>query len=268
VVSYQIREQFYNFVPRQPTIEDSFPKKLEYTIYMLCLKEWNIDSIMYRYLWNPLKWAGRKLDFLVMNRALLYLLPIYLIGLYAVYHKSILPELVLNALPKVFSVVGLVFVLKSFTERTHARMSWILVIMNHFWVALAVAFNENFSFSEIHLYLIGVAVSGVVGYLVLLTIKKREHTVDLNQFHGYSWKHPKLAMLFLLACLGASGFPITPTFIGEDLIFSHIHENQVMLAASTALSLILDGIAIIRIYARVFLGPHAKSVYEMGYRSS
>jgi NADH-quinone oxidoreductase subunit L len=158
--------------------------------------------------------------------------------------------------------------LKSFTERIHARMSWLLVIMNHFWVALAVAFNENFSFDEIHLYLIGVAISGVAGYIILYRMKKEEGTVDLNQFHGYSWKHPKYALIFLLASLGASGFPITPTFIGEDLIFTHINEDQIVLAASVALSLILDGLAIIRIYARVFLGPHVKSVYDMGYRSS
>jgi len=268
VVSYQIREQFYNFVPRQHTIEDSLPKKIEYTIYMLCLKEWNIDSIMYRYLWNPLKWAGRKFDFMVMNRALFFMVPVYLIGLYAVYHKETLSPGLIHTLPIIFSLLGLISVLKSFTERTHARMSWNLVIMNHFWVALAVAFNENFSFDEIHLYLIGVAISGLVGYVILVKMKKQESTVDLNQFHGYSWKHPKYGMIFLLACLGASGFPITPTFIGEDLIFSHIHEDQVLLAASVALSLIIDGLAIIRIYARVFLGPHVKSIYEMAYRSS
>lgn len=268
VVSYQIREQFYNFVPRQHTLEDSFPKRLEYTLYMLCLKEWNLDSFMYRFLWNPMKWAGRRLNFLVMNRVLFYMVPIYVIGLYCVYNKNMVPPEILSALPVFFSLLGLVLVLKSFTERIHARMSWLLVIMNHFWVALAIAFNENFSFDEIHLYLIGVAVSGLVGYLILRTMKKREGTVDLNQFHGYSWKYPRLAILFLLACLGASGFPITPTFIGEDLIFTHIHEDQVLLAASTALSLILDGLAIIRIYARVFLGPHIKSIYEMAYRSS
>ena len=268
VVSYQIREQFYHFVPRQHTIEDSFPKRVEYTVYMWCLKEWNLDSLMYRYLWNPLKWVGRRLNFLVMNRVLFYLVPAYLLGLYCVYHKDLLSSSVLSALPIVFSLVGLVLVLKSFTERIHARMSWVLVIMNHFWVALAVAFNEDFSFTEIHIYLIGVAVSGALGFYCLYEIKRKEGNIDINQFHGHSLQHPRMALLFLLACLGASGFPITPTFIGEDLIFNHIHEDQVWLAFFTSLSLIVDGLAIIRIYARVFLGPHVKSVYEMAYRSS
>ncbi len=268
VVSYQIREQFYNFTPRQHSVEDSFPRKIEYTLYMLSLKEWNLDSWLYRYLWNPMKWAGKKLNFLVMNRVLFFLVPAYLVGLYCVYHKNILPPDVVAALPILFSFVGLVLVLKAFTERIHARMSWLLAIMNHFWVALAVAFNENFSFDEVHIYLIGVAVSGVLGYVVLYYTKQKEGNIDLDQFRGHVCKHPRMAFLFLLASLGASGFPITPTFVGEDLIYSHIHADQVWLATFVSLSLIVDGLAIIRIYARVFLGPHVKSVYEMAYRSS
>jgi formate hydrogenlyase subunit 3/multisubunit Na+/H+ antiporter MnhD subunit len=65
-----------------------------------------------------------------------------------------------------------------------------------------------------------------------------------------------------------AGFPITPTFIGEDLIFSHIHADQVVLAAIVALSFVLNGLALIRIYARVFLGPHVKTYHEIAYRSA
>ncbi len=143
-----------------------------------------------------------------------------------------------------------------------------LVIMNHFWIALAISFNERFSFNEVHIYLSGVAVSGILGFEVLRWLRSHEGSIDLDQFHGHCYRHPIFALTFLIACLGVSGFPITPTFVGEDLIFSHIHEDQPMLALFVALSFIIDGLAIIRMYARVFLGPHAKSVYEMAYRSS
>ncbi|HTJ51133.1 MAG TPA: proton-conducting transporter membrane subunit [Cyclobacteriaceae bacterium] len=268
VVSYLIREQFYNFVPRKHTVEDSLPKKLEYTIYMLCLKEWNLDSMMYRYLWNPLKMAGKKLDFLSFNRVLFFLIPAYVIGLFCVYHKDLIKPEIREALPIGFSLIALILVLKAFSERIHARMSWLLIVMTHFWIALAIAFNEDFKFDEIHLYLSGVAISGILGFICLRWLKSFEGSVDLDQFHGYAYKHSKIALVFLLCCLGVSGFPITPTFIGEDLIFSHIHENQPVLAAFTAICFIVDGLAIIRMYARIFLGPHVKSIYEMAYRSS
>jgi NADH-quinone oxidoreductase subunit L len=268
VVSYLIREQFYNFVPRPQTFEDSLPKKIEYSFYVLCLKEFNLDSFMYRYLWNPLKWLGKKLDFLTVKGVLLVFIPVYLIGLFCVYHQDMISRQVEEYLPILFSAIGLVMVLKSFTERKNIHLSWTLLIMSHFWIALAVAFNELFQFAQVHLYLSGISVAGVLGFLCLHRLKVMETSIDLDQFHGHAYKHPKLALVFLLACLGVSGFPITPTFVGEDLIFTHIHEDQPLLACFVALIFIIDGLAIIRIYARVFLGPHAKSAYEMAYRSS
>ncbi|MBO0952766.1 hypothetical protein [Fibrella forsythiae] len=45
-------------------------------------------------------------------------------------------------------------------------------------------------------------------------------------------------------------------------------EKQIILALFVSLSFILDGLAIIRIYALIFLGPYVKSIYETAYRSS
>ncbi|HTE29814.1 MAG TPA: proton-conducting transporter membrane subunit [Chryseolinea sp.] len=268
VVTYLIREQFYNYNPRQRSIEDSFSKKVEYSLYMLCIKEFNLDSFMYRFLWNPIKWAGRKLDFLTVNRVMIFFIPGYLIGLYSVYNKEMISPTLQEYLPVLFSLIGLLMVLKSFSERKQARLSWLLIIMNHFWVALAISFNEKFTFDQVHLYLSGIAAAGVMGFFCLRWLKSHEGNIDLDQFHGHSYRHPGMAFVFLLSCLGASGFPITPTFIGEDLMFTHIHEDQALLALIVSLSFIIDGLSIIRIYARVFLGPHVKSQYEMAYRSS
>ena len=57
-----------------------------------------------------------------------------------------------------------------------------------------------------------------------------------------------------MACLGYPAFQLPLRFVGEDLIFSHIHEDQAGLAVIISLSFIIDGLAIIRTYARVFLG--------------
>jgi len=268
VVSYLIREQFYNYQPRPLTVEDSWPKRLEYSYYIFCLKEWNLDSFLYRYCWNPLKRMGRSLDFLTFNRTLLLFIPVYAAGILLRLNEEQLPAPLYHSLPVVFSVLGVIAVLKAFTERQHARLSWLLVVLNHFFTVLAISFNEHFGNEETVLYLSGVVVSGIAGWLVLVRLKKLEGNIDLDRFHGFSWAHPNIALGFLLCALGVAGFPITPTFVGEDLIFSHIHENQVVLAVLTSVSMIVGGIAIIRLYARIFLGPHVRSVYEMGYRNS
>lgn len=267
VVSYLIREQLYAFYPIRRSLEDFLPKRLSYTFYMLGLKEWNLDSVLYQYLWNPLKQAGNRLNFITLNGLLTFFIPVYLLGLFFLHYPNSLPVSIRGYLPVLFAFIAVIMVLKAFTERRRARVAWVLSILNHFFIVLAISFNETFSTLQVFIYLSGVCVAGIVGYVCLVRVKLAEKSLSLRQFHGYATRHPILSFIFLLACLAVSGFPITPTFIGEDLMFSHIRENQVILASFTALSFVIDGLAIIRIYARVFLGPYKKSMYEMAYRS-
>lgn len=269
VVTYLIREQFYKFTPQQRSIENRImPKKWQHTFYMLCLKEWNLDSLMYRFLWNPLKKAGNTLNFLNVQRVLLIFVPVYVMGVICLFNEELVPDNVHRFLPNFFSLIGLIMVLKSFTERKNVQLSWLLIIMNHFWIALAVSFNEHFTFDHTFLYLSGIVLAGITGFWCLYKLRSLEKHIDLDRFQGHSYEHPFISFVFLLSCLGLSGFPLTPTFIGEDLIFTHIHSEQGWLAFFTSVSLIVDGVAVMRIYARVFLGPHVKTYHAMAYRSS
>ncbi len=269
VVSYLIREQLYNYAPRENTFEDSLPKKIEYSFYQLSMKEFNLDRIMNWTVFTPLKNIGHKLDFLSVKNVFYFFIPAYIIGCIFLWFESGIPNVVLKYLPDVFAFVALLMVLKSFSERKSGELSWLLIIMNHFWITLAVSFNEHFNWNEAVFYLSGVVVSGIIGYACLRRFKSVEKTpFDLNQYYGHSYEHPKLALVFLLSCLGLMGFPITLTFIGEDLIFSHIHEDQFVLAFFNSLCFVVGGIALVRLYARLFLGPHIKTYHETPFRSS
>lgn len=268
VVSYLIRDQFYNFKPREKAIEDSYPKKIEYTLYILALKEFNLEGFLNMVLWKPLKIIGKSLDFLNIKRIYFFFIPIYLLGFITYKFKLHLPYQLTNILPELFAFIGLVFVFKSFSERKSPFLAWILIVMNHFWIALAIVFNDKVSVSEIAYYLAGIIVAGIIGYVALLQLQKLERRILINQYLGHVYEHPKFAFFFLLATLGITGFPITTTFIGEDLIFSHIASNQLFLAFFVASSFVVSGIAGIRIYARLFLGPHVKTYHELPYKSS
>jgi len=171
-------------------------------------------------------------------------------------------------LPEIFAFIGLVFVFKSFSERKSPFLAWILIVLNHFWIALAIVFNDKVSIYEIVFYLSGIIIAGTIGYLALLKLKQIEMRILINQYLGHVYEHPKFAFFFLLATLGITGFPITTTFIGEDLIFSHIESSQLFLAFFISSSFVVSGIAGIRIYARLFLGPHVKTYHELPYKSS
>lgn len=269
VVAYLIRDQFYHFKPRQVSLEDSFPKRLEFSLYLLSLKEWNTDYFLNHWVFHPIKKLGRRLDFLTPKNLLLYFLPLYAMGLYLYFQQELIPEVLKEWLPEIFGLMGLLMVFKAFSERIYPRLALMLVMANHFWIALAVSFNETFDYSETFIYLSGVSIAGVIGYVTLERLRRKEFAhFDLNKYYGHVYEHPRLAMIFLLAALGVMGFPISPTFIGLDLLFSHIHEDQYLLAAFNAISFIFGGIALIRIYARLFLGPHIKNYHPTAIQSS
>jgi NADH:ubiquinone oxidoreductase subunit 5 (subunit L)/multisubunit Na+/H+ antiporter MnhA subunit len=256
VVSYKIREQFYTYIAPNPSSPNPARQKLMNTLYMWSLKEWNLEAVMNTIVWKPLNMVGKALDFLTIPRLLVGCLPLALLGGIALTMGEAGNPWLHTYLPSAFSLLGLVFVLKSFSERRDPLISWILLVLNHCWVAMAISYNEHFSSGELLFYLSGVAAGGALGLFCLLKLRKKEHTIDLEHFYGYHHEHPRLSIIFFLACLALAGFPATPTFIGIDLVFNHIHENQWVLAYAVASSFILGGISIIRLYTRLFLGPH------------
>lgn len=267
VVSYRLREQFFNFIPRRRTIYDLIPQKIRYTIYLLSLKEWNLELFMFR-VWSPLKWIGRRLHIQSVKKTLMTMIPLYLAGIAAAFFQPYLPGFMRDFLPGLFALIGVLLVLKSFTERKDALLGWVLIVVNNFWIVLAIFFNEHFEFLEAFLYLSGIVVSGIMGSVCLLRLMKQEGKIELVLFQGHLYEHPKNGFVFLLCCLGLMGFPISPSFIGEDVVFNHIHNDQIFLAFLVSTGFIVGGIAVIRIYSRVFLGPHVKTYHEKAYRSS
>jgi NADH-quinone oxidoreductase subunit L len=268
VLSYLVHDQFFNFIPPQHNFNKTLWGKLRMSVFVLSIKEWNLDTYMNNWLWRPLKKTGNVFSFINKNALLYFFIPLFAAGLFFAYNKSVIPDGVLHLLPLLFALIAVMMILRAFTERRFAKTSWLLIILNQLFTSLSVAFNEQFDYTQVHIYLSGVFVSGILGYMCLRFLRNSGESVSLDQFHGHAYEHPRLAFVFLIASLGLAGFPITPTFIGEDFIIGHIHENQFTLTALTALSLILDGLAIFRIYSRLFLGPHEKGYHETAYRSS
>lgn len=267
VVSYKIKEQFFNYVPRFETFEDTWPKKLEYTFYLLSLKEWNLDKFMDWLIWKPLKNTGKKLDFINIYSMYTVMLPLFIVGLVFIFILG-KNEHTNQFFPVIFSIIGAMMVFKSFSERNSPLLAWVMIIGSHFWIILAISFNDKISINEVYFYLTGIVIAGLFGFFIIKSMKSLEPELNLNQFWGHSFKYPKMATAFLICCLGLMGFPISTTFIGIDLVFSHIESSQLFLAFATSLIFVVGGIAIIRIYARMFLGPHTDKNHSTPIKAS
>ncbi|MFN8339272.1 MAG: proton-conducting transporter membrane subunit [Saprospiraceae bacterium] len=267
-VSYLIKEQFYHFEPKHENIETHFSKKIEYSLFILSIKEYNMDEILDKFMWKPLKNLGNVFRFINIRNIYYIVIPTYIIGVIILLTKYNLPPFIVNVLPEFFAMIGLFLVFRAYSGRRNVFVVWTLLFMNHLWVVLAISFNEALTLHEIFFHLAGIIPSAILGYVILWQLKKKEPSVDLNRFQGHVYEYPKMAGLFLLACLGMAGFPITSAFVGEDILFSHIEYDQVFLAFFLALGFVLSGIALIRMYARIFLGPHIKRYHAIAQRSS
>lgn len=268
VLNYQIHNQFFHFEKPAEQGVGGFANRIRLSIYTLGVTEFHLDRVMFRLIWRPLKKTGVLFARMGTKRTYLVAGPLFLLGLWAASYRDLVPPTLLRFLPEAFALGGLVFILQAFVERRSAMTAWVLILVNQLFQALAFRFNEEFAVSQVFLFLSGIGVAGVIGIWAIRHLQGRGEEISLAKFHGHSYEHPRLAFLFVFACLGLAGFPVTPTFIGEDVMLGHIHEDQFELLVLIVVNLIMDGLVVFRIYSRLFLGPHEKGYHETAYRSS
>lgn len=266
IVSFKIREQMYELQVPKAT-HKGFWASFQAKLFILNLKEWQLDQLLYRLLWNPLKRIGRGWKILNFSYVFWVMGIVLFVGLFLRFNEAHLAKTLRDQFPFFFAFWGFLMAVKAFTERDSVRKSLTLIMFNHVSLSLALSFNAHFDNAHHIWYLSGIILSWALGYFLLTKLRQKEW-VSLDNFYGHIYEYPKLGFLFLLACLGLAGFPITPSFVGEDLIFSHIHITQIGLAFFSAFSLIINGLATMRIYARVFLGPHVKTYHQIAKRSA
>ena len=265
VLNYLVHHQIFHYTPP----EQKPVSKLKASLYMLGIKEWNLDTMMFRYLWSPFKWLGKQLQFLQ---------PKVVIGIFFVTgaalfilgnsNQNILPSLG-GALPIILMSIALAVILFAFSFRQSALKAWMYLFTAHLFIIAAVLFNAPaVNQIEIILYASGILPAFLLGYFCLQKIKAIDNDISLNQFHGYVYEQETTALLFLFAAIGMAGFPITAAFIGIDVIFTYVHSNQAALIILMALCLIFIELSAFRILLRIFMGPHKKLSHPVAFRSS
>jgi NADH-quinone oxidoreductase subunit L len=269
VLGYMIHDQFFNYVPKQYGNKGSFLNKLSNSIYVLSIKEWNMDAYLKIILWNPFKFVGNKLHFLSKKIALIILAIVFIVGLLFFYFDEHIPYEIDEKSHLLFAFIGMLLILAAFVEKKNALRAWSLIIISQLYSVLAIALlNDKYEYTEILLYASGITFAAIVGAFNLRKLNKAEGKVDLNDFYGHIYDHPKWAFWFLIACLAFVSLPFTPSFIGIDLMFSHIEKGEYFLIAFTTINFLVLELTVLRIYARLFLGPNKKQTHPIAYRSS
>jgi NADH-quinone oxidoreductase subunit L len=269
VLGYMIHDQFFNYMPRQQRPQTLFANRLKSTLYSLSIKEWSMDTFLKKILWNPFKAIGNKFQFLSNRISLIVLAVVYIIGLLFIYFDDHMPKLVDESLHILFAFIGMILVLIAFVEKGNALKAWLLIIISQFYCVLSIALlNDKYQYYEISYYASGLTLAAIVGTYSLRKLFLAEKVVRLDDFYGHIYHHPKTSFAFLMACLAFVCLPFTPSFIGIDLIFSHFDKEEYLLTAFSTVNFLVLELAVLRIYARLFLGPHKRQTHPIAYRSS
>ncbi|MEQ1553821.1 MAG: proton-conducting transporter membrane subunit [Ferruginibacter sp.] len=269
VLGYMIHDQFFNFVPKKVKIKSSLVTKINNSVYLLSMKEWNMDSFLKKALWNPFKFFGNKFYFLSKKISLYILAIVFVVGLLLFYFDDHIPHEIDEKSHIAFAFVGVALILAAFVERKNALRAWSLIIISQLYSILSVALlNDEYEHTEILIYASGISLAAFIGVFTLRKLLKAEGNLEVNDFYGKIYTHPKLAFWFLIACLAFVSLPFTPSFIGIDLIFSHIEKEEYFLIFFTTINFLVLELTVLRIYARLFLGPSKKLTHPTANRSS
>lgn len=264
VLNYLVHHQYFHYDPphKKPV------SKMQASFYMMGIKEWNMDSIMFKYLWNPFKWLGSRLQFLKSSTAAILFI---VIGANALVVSIAKPEIDFN--PSTISAavltIALAIILFTFSYRGSALKAWWYLLLSHLFIVAGISINTaHINTLEIIFYVSGIGCAFLLGWYCLNKIKAVDNDIVLNNYHGYVYEQMNTAFLFLLSAIGILGFPVTAAFIGLDVLFTYIDYNKPLLISLLALCLIFIELAAIRIFLRVFLGQHKKLNHPVAFRSS
>ena len=266
VVTYLIRDQFFHFEPKPVAPAKSrWVHRLKSSLYLLSLKEWNLDHLVFSVLLYPLKRLKKILNpipnplFLLMT-TMIMLLSTFWLPFEKAEWAGVDNEFARSATSTVLGIWAMLLMVKAYNERGSVFYGWTWILLGNLLVLRSTQWRVEINNTEAALFLGGIILSSSVGYAVLLILcAQLKQMPDLNAYWGLIHTKPALGFFFLMSGLGMSGFPITTTFLGQDLLLSHIEEGDFVMATLLALSFVLNGISIIRMYARVFLGHHQKS---------
>ncbi len=265
VLNYLVHHQYFHYIaPTQKPVS-----RLGATIYMLGVKEWNLDSLLFKYVWSPFKWIGKQLSFFESRLLVIIIAFTGMVLIFLGYNNQNLIPSLAGVSPIVLMSMALAIILFAFSSRRSALTAWTYLFTAHLFIIAAVLVNaSHINAIEIIYYISGVSLAFLLGYYCLKKIQAIDHDISLNKYHGYVYEQEGTGFLFLISAMGMLGFPLTAAFIGIDVLFTYVHSNQLALIVLMALCFIFIELSAFRILLRIFFGPHKKLSHPVAFRSS
>jgi NADH-quinone oxidoreductase subunit L len=249
----------FTFLP--VSIRNTLPEVLQNTLYVFSLQEGNLELLVRALVWEPLKRVGA-----FINNTSPWVKALYATGgilLILVAVEGIGVDRKYLAIP---ISIGMVFAsLSAFGQINKPISVWNAITLSSILAGLAVLFINPLAKPDVAIFLSGILPAWILGIVVLFKLLKNQDSREsLFTYQAMAETQPKLSLLLFLSFLCLVGFPISPAFLGEDLLLSHASSHDPWFALPITIAFIINGIAGARVFQRLCMGRPTELCTEHG----
>jgi NADH-quinone oxidoreductase subunit L len=267
MVSYLVHDQFFNFEKPIHKINNTFSGRVRATLFVLGVKEWGMNTAMSHYVWLPLKFVGRLLAIFDNSRTQVAALILFLLATFYTAN-SLMSDRLIMATSTIAAFVSIACYIRAYTTKSSAVTGWNLIMLGHLFGVLFLAVASQGDWFYAVMYGVGVAVAYILGHACIAYLQSKSEHVTLGQYQGLVYKNISLSYVFLFTCLLYMAFPISPSFLAQDILLSLVQEHHPWQVILFCAMYLLAGVSIMRLYIKLFFGSHITNNDEKAFRSS
>ena len=242
------------------SIRNTLPEVLENTLYVFSLQEGNLELMVRAVLWTPLKRIGATINAMKPWLNLLLSAGVFVVIWLVIEWAGVSSKYL--AIP--VSVFMVLASLSAFSQNHSPFSVWNAISLSSILAGFAVWFLNPAAWFDVSIFNSGIIPAWILGILVLAKLLKNDNFADSPfAYRAMAETQPKLSLLLFLSFLGLVGFPISPAFLGEDLLLSHSSSHDPWFALPITIAFVINGIAAARVFQRLCMGrPTELSVVQ------
>jgi len=145
--------------------------------------------------------------------------------------------------------------LSAFSQKHNPVKVWNAIALSSILAGVAVWFLSSEAWFDVMLFASGIIPAWILGLIVLAKLLKNDNFAESPfAYRALAETQPTLSLLLFLSFLGLVGFPISPAFLGEDLLLSHASNHAPWFALPITIAFVINGIAAARVFQRLCMG--------------
>ena len=252
----------FQFLPA--SLRDTLPDVLQNTLYVFSLQEGNLEILVRAALWTPLKRVGSSINRINPGLQLLYGIG----GFAAVWLIIVATGITHQYFAFPISVFMVLASLSAFSQKHNPVKVWNAIALSSILAGVAVWFLSSEAWFDVVIFASGILPAWILGLIVLAKLLKNDNFAEAPfAYRALAETQPTLSLLLFLSFLGLVGFPISPAFLGEDLLLSHASSHAPWFALPITIAFVINGIAAARVFQRLCMGKPtelSKVIEDMG----